>query len=140
MEDCPPPEGDFNHWLKFQKSHWRNIRKQTKQGKSVQEAQAAGKKKATTIGSFIHSLDSAVLQYTWHIVQIQPTQEPGILKVWAMIQSGQMFAIKLRADRTIYINSKVQNQNEDFKKVTKTLPRARQCHNLYEWTKPEELF
>lgn len=79
----------------------------------------------TTLGRFMHSLDSAVLQYTWHIVQVQPTQESGILKVWVLTQPGQMFSVKLKVNRTIYINSKVPNQDDEFKKVTKTLPRAR---------------
>ena len=108
MQDCPAPEENFPNWLRYQKSNWRNIRRQTKQGKSVQESVTAQNgRRAATLGSFMHSLDSAVLQYTWHVVQIQKTQEAGILRVWAITSTGQMFSVKLRVDRTIYINAKI---------------------------------
>jgi hypothetical protein len=48
------------------------------------------------------------------------------MRLWAQTEAGQMFSVKLRMDRTIYINSKNQQASTaEFKKVTKTLPRAR---------------
>ena len=51
-----------------------------------------------------------------------------------------MFPIKLRIPRIIYINSKVQSEDKDFKKVNKILPRNRKVYHLYEWETSEEVF
>lgn len=85
-------------------------------------------------------MDETVLNSTWHIVQIEQTYEPGILKVWALTSQGQMFNIRLQVGRTVYINSKVVSQEQDFKKVQKDLPRGRKTHHLYEWETTEDDF
>ena len=51
-----------------------------------------------------------------------------------------MFNVKLRVSRTIYINSKVQCNEADFKRCNKLLPRNRKTFNLYEWDKSEDIF
>lgn len=52
-----------------------------------------------------------------------------------------MFNVKLKVPRTIYINSRIpHNNNPDFKKANKILPRNRKVHNLYEWEKSEDVF
>lgn len=52
-----------------------------------------------------------------------------------------MFAFKIRVPRIIYINSKNETKDPEFKKVTgKKLPRDRQVYNLYEWEKSEEVY
>jgi DNA polymerase epsilon subunit 1 len=51
-----------------------------------------------------------------------------------------MFNVKLRINRTIYINSKVVCNEAEFKKVNKLLPRGRKTYHLYEWEKSEDVF
>jgi hypothetical protein len=52
-----------------------------------------------------------------------------------------MFPIKLRIPRIIYINSKTESTDKDFRKVNnKILPRNRKLFNLYEWETTEEIF
>ena len=62
------------------------------------------------------------------------------MRVWALTDSGQMFSVKLKVPRTIYINSKVICNDAEFKKATKILPRNRKVYNLYEWEKAEDVF
>ena len=82
-----------------------------------------------------------MLNSKWHIMQIEPTYEPGELRVWALTEQGNMFSVKLNVNKVIYINSKVANAGlADFKKVQKILPRNRKSHQLYEWESPEEKF
>lgn len=85
-------------------------------------------------------MDDVVLKSNWHIVQISETFEPGILKVWALTDVGQMFAVKLKVSRTIYINSQVPCNEAEFKKINKLLPRNRKVHHLYEWDNEEHIF
>lgn len=81
--------------------------------------------------SFIHNMDDVVLTSTWHVIQVDETYEPGILKVWALTEKGMMFSVKLRVPRTIYINSKEVRNDSEFKKVQKYLPRGRKAYNVY---------
>jgi DNA polymerase epsilon subunit 1 len=62
------------------------------------------------------------------------------MKVWALTESGQMFSVKLKVPRTIYINSKIVCDGDEFKKVPKSLPRNRKVYHLYEWEKAEDVF
>lgn len=45
--------------------------------------------------NFMHNMDDTVLNSNWHIIQIDQTYEPGILKVWATTELGVMFSVKL---------------------------------------------
>ncbi len=139
MEDCPNPDEDFGTWLKYQKTNWRKIRKMMKDDKKVIANQGRASKHLG-LTSFIRNMDEVVLKSNWHIVQISETFEPGILKVWALTEQGQMFNVKLRINRTIYINSKVVCNEAEFKKVNKLLPRGRKTYHLYEWEKSEDVF
>eukprot|EP00347_Sterkiella_histriomuscorum_P016015 403354822 len=138
IEDCPPPEDNFKDWLKYQKSNWRKIRKDIKEEKQVIKQTTV--QKSQGLNSFIRNMDEVVLKSTWHILQISETFEPGVMKVWAMTESGQMFAVKLKIPRTIYINSKTVCEDADFKKVQKILPRERKAYHLYEWESSEDTF
>jgi hypothetical protein len=92
------------------------------------------------IASFIRNMDDVVLKSNWHIMSIAETFEPGIMRVWALTETGQMFQVKLKIPRTIYINSKVEYKDPEFKKINKVLPRNRKAHFLYEWEKSEDVF
>ena len=140
IEDCPSPEEDFGEWLKYQKSNWRKIRKIMKDDKQVISATGASKSKHQGIASFIRNMDDVVLKSNWHVVQVSETFEPGILKLWALTDAGQMFSVKLKVSRTIYINSQVPCNEAEFKKSNKLLPRNRKVLHLYEWDNEESLF
>ena len=88
----------------------------------------------------MRNMDSAVLNSNWHILQIDQTSEAGIHRVWVMNEHGNMFNVKLNVPRTIYINSKISNNQADFKPVQKHLPRKRKVYQLFEWTTTEEHF
>ena len=90
--------------------------------------------------NFMRNNDDLVLNSTWHILQIEQTFEPGILKLWASTNQGFMFSVRLQVGRTVYINSKVINNGADFSKVQKDLPRGRKIYHLYEWKTTEEDF
>ena len=89
---------------------------------------------------FIRNNDQTVLNSNWHIFQVEQTFEPGILKLWALTSQGFMFNVRLQVGRTVYINSRVINNDPDFKKCQHDLPRNRKLHFLYEWQTSEENF
>ena len=69
------------------------------------------------LSNFMRNMDETVLNSNWHIISIEQTYEPGVLKIWAMTETKEMFNVKLNVQRTVYINSKVVSQEPEFKKV-----------------------
>ena len=147
MNNCPLPEDNFKDWLKYQKSNWRRIRKDIKSDKKLVPKQGSlfnkggiGGQMSLALSNFMRNMDETVLNSTWHIISIEQTFEPGVLKVWALTEQKEMFNIKLNVQRTVYINSKIVEADPDFKKTTKILPRNRKSYHLYEYEMSEEYY
>jgi DNA polymerase epsilon subunit 1 len=147
IQDCPDPSvnGNFKEWFKYQKQNWRNIRRNFKENKQIvhQNDRSNTNQVSRGLSSFIRNMDDVILNSNWHIISIENTFEPGIMKLWAVTENSHMFAIKLRIPRIIYINSKEQKNQMDknFRKANnKILPRNRKTYHLYEWEGPEETY
>ena len=145
INECPDPSvnANFGEWIKYQKQNWRRIRRDFKEHKQIvhsnDRANTVGLNKGLT--HFMRNMDEVILNSNWHIISIENTFEPGIMKLWALTENSNMFSIKLRIPRVIYINSKVQSQDKDFRKVNnKILPRNRRTYHLYEWETSEEVY
>ena len=139
MADCHNPENNFKDWLKYQKSNWRRIRKDLKADKQLVTKGPSGLGKMNTaLSNFMRNMDQTVLNSTWHIISIENTYEPGVLKIWALTEQREMFNVKLNVKRTLYINSKTENNDPDYKKVQKILPRNRKSYHLYEYEMNED--
>lgn len=96
---------------------------------------------ANLLKTFMHNMDETVLNSNWHVMQIEQTYEPGILKLWAMTEQGLMFNVKVNVPKKFYINYRKEHKDPDFKRVTRAvLPRNRKVCNLYEWQNSEEVF
>jgi DNA polymerase epsilon subunit 1 len=142
LEDCPAPsDQNFGEWMKYQKQNWRKIRRTFKENKDVVPVQKMQQLDGG-LGAFMKNMDEIVLKSTWHLISInQETADSGIMKVWVQNESRNMFAVKIKMPRIIYINSKKENDDSDFRKVnSKILPRNRKIYNLYEWETEEEVF
>lgn len=94
------------------------------------------------LSNFMRNMDDVVLNSNWHIISIQQqSNDSGVMKAWVSTENSTMFPIKLRIPRIIYINSKTESTDKDFRKVNnKILPRNRKLFNLYEWETTEEIF
>ena len=84
----------------------------------------------TALSNFMRNMDQTVLNSTWHIISIENTYEPGVLKIWALTEQREMFNVKLNVKRTLYINSKTENNDPDYKKVQKILPPSLKTGSL----------
>jgi Iap family predicted aminopeptidase len=86
------------------------------------------------------NMDEVLLKSTWQIISIEQSMvDTGIMKVWIQNESSNMFAVKVKMPRIVYINSKIENKDPTFKKMnSKILPRNRKVYNLYEWETTEE--
>jgi hypothetical protein len=100
MEKCPSPNSDFGEWLGYQKSNWRSIRQQMKQNKRLATVkQSTAQKQSAALTNFIRNMDETVLNSVWHVLQVESTFEPGILRLWALTKEGSMFSVRLQVSR-----------------------------------------
>ena len=76
------------------------------------------------MNKFIKNMDNVILNSVWHIVQIEQTASPGIMRMWVFNNESAMFDVKVRVPRTVYINSYVTQQGLNPVK-NKALPRNR---------------
>lgn len=72
----------------------------------------------------------------WEVIQIAETDEPGIMRVWAMI-NGDLHCMKLNCYRRFFVNLRTPDVTKAHKRVTRALPRAHPCMYMYEFNVKE---
>ncbi|XP_066147109.1 DNA polymerase epsilon catalytic subunit 1 [Euwallacea fornicatus] len=148
----PPQWGDTKEsretWIMFQKRKWlfqalqknignRNKKKKTKGSLAVLRSSAPG-----TLGTFLQKTQRTLLTTPWQVLQICHTNTPGVFKLWALVDC-ELYSVKLHISRVYYANLKTEKAVEEcclFRKVNRTLPRARHVYHLYRYSIPEEMF
>lgn len=102
------------------------------------------KGKAGTLGGFLRRAQQTLLSQPWQIVQVCPSGEPGVLKLWAMI-GEELHNIRMNVPRVFYVNRRQPDIDDNGKsisctKVNMILPRARPVLNLYQYKVIEKDF
>ncbi|KAI8821881.1 uncharacterized protein EV422DRAFT_573743 [Fimicolochytrium jonesii] len=149
-QNCPDPSEDYEAWLEFQKRKWKRRRAHRERLASGFGAwNATQQDKAgqpLNVQSFFRRQTGNILRSTWQVLSIAETDIPGDFKVWALVE-GQLHAIKLSVPRTIYVNSRIPDPDEDTNRVglqmtrrVRTLPRSHPCLFLYEMTMSEVFY
>lgn len=84
--------------------------------------------------------DDFILKADWHVLNVAPTDNLGIYKIWAFVpETNQITSISVEIPRVIYVNSLVEyKQNDEYRLVKKKLPREKKSYYLYEISKREE--
>lgn len=104
-----------------------------------------GRGSAATLGGFLRRTQRTLLDSPWQIVQIAETNQPGVLKLWALV-GHDLHQIKLKVPRIFYVNQRLARAEPEtnattlWKKCNRVLPRSRPVFYLYEYSVPEELF
>lgn len=125
-------ETNFKDWIKDQKKIWLNQRRNKD---LIANTPTSG------IRNLFISQEQYIMNSVWHILQIQGTEIKGIFNVWLFLENKQIFSIRLKIPRVIYINSKESQKNTNFfRLVKKKLPRERKNFNLYEIKVEEDDF
>lgn len=153
----PTPIGntreDIIAWIIFHKKKWewqlqnRNQRISVQSNKISRTEQGKRNKSnvpaiARTIGGFIRYTHRIIIEQPWQIIQIAANDELGSFTVWAMV-SDQLQKIKLNIPRIFYVNKRSPAPDEAdsmWKKVHRTLPRARPVYHLYQYMVGETVF
>uniref|UniRef100_A0A0A9Y3R9 DNA polymerase epsilon catalytic subunit n=1 Tax=Lygus hesperus TaxID=30085 RepID=A0A0A9Y3R9_LYGHE len=139
-------------WLEYHKKKWA-WQKEARGMTSSKKKSRVGQNDATlavpnprgpstTLGGFLQKAQHTLLNSTWQIIQIAPTNAPGVLRVWALVGS-ELHQIRLIVPRIFYVNHRLPKEELPgalYKKCNRTLPRSRPSFSLYEYTVPEEVY
>lgn len=99
-----PCEGDdYPTWLQFQKRKWKLQRLERKRrqvaGLSGVSMRAAG----NNITSYLARQKHSLAHQHWEIIQITMTDNPGWLRVWALV-NGDLHSLSMQVYRQFYVN------------------------------------
>lgn len=89
---------------------------------------------------FAKRLEARIKSAPWHLVRVEKTQTPGLIKLWVVIDGMHMVSKQIQSYRRIFVNSKVEDHTGSRKLVKRHLPREKPAHFLYEFVTDEESF
>ncbi|XP_055615917.1 DNA polymerase epsilon catalytic subunit 1 isoform X2 [Toxorhynchites rutilus septentrionalis] len=154
---APPAVGQTKEellvWLAYHRKKWKwqlaqrnKFRDPQAKRSRMDDGQAlvstGATRPAATIGGFLRKTQRSLIEQTWHVIQIIPTDELGHFNIWAMV-GEELHKIKLTVPRIFYVNQRTPAPPEEgsmWKKVHRVLPRARPVYHLYQYVVPEQVF
>ncbi|CAB0010464.1 unnamed protein product [Nesidiocoris tenuis] len=153
----PPPKlgttkKEITEWITYHKKKWAwqkeargsvNNKKKSRLSNNDRPMPVANPRGPShTLGGFLQKAQHTLLNSTWQIIQIAPTNSPGVMRVWALVGS-ELHQIRLIVPRIFYVNHRVPKEELPgalYKKCNRILPRSRPMFYLYEYTVPEEVY
>ncbi|XP_035733285.1 DNA polymerase epsilon catalytic subunit 1-like isoform X2 [Vespa mandarinia] len=155
---APPPRGTTKEerlkWLEFHKKKWQfqakqrgqHVKKKSKIADNDNESSFGvirNPQSSTTLSGFLRRAQKKILQTPWQIVELTPTNEPGMFRLWIMVDDD-LQRVRLIVPRIFYVNSREvrpdPGPNQLWKKCSRILPRSRRVYNLYQYSVPEALY
>ena len=126
-----PPSiyGNYTDWLIYQQGKWRRMLKDRKE-KGYSERDGTG------LVSYFNKRNRSLMNSFWEIIQVVETETPGEFKLWALVDKT-LQSFRLRVRRSFYVNCREPDNNQDLRKVAKTLPRSLVSFFLYEFDREE---
>ncbi|XKL62236.1 hypothetical protein PGB90_002069 [Kerria lacca] len=143
-----PSCDNFQEWLVFQKKKWswqkeqRNLNLDEISSKRMRISHKTNTVNRGTLNDFFRRTQFTLLDRAWDILQIMETNEPGVLKLWALI-GNELHNLRLIVPRVFYVNQRKpreETENAAWVKCNRILPRSRPMFNLYQFTVSEKLF
>ena len=156
----PPPMGtteeERDAWLAFHKKKWAYQLKQRGLDPGAKRTKKRGNSSfdhinrsivrnptSGTLGGFLRRAQQKLLDTPWQIIQIMETSEPGLFRLWALVDH-ELHLLRLVVPRIFYVNSRKPRveptELQAWQKCSKILPRGRPVYNLYRYILPESQF
>ncbi|XP_051165586.1 DNA polymerase epsilon catalytic subunit 1 [Leptopilina boulardi] len=156
----PPPMGTTRDeriaWIEFHKKKWAYQLKQKgrepgakrsrrQMNNSFHQVNRSVVRNPTsgTLGGFLKRAQEKLLITPWQIIQIVETNEPGLFRLWALVDQ-ELHQLRLIVPRIFYVNRRIllpdPTSKQQWQKCSKILPRGRPVFNLYRYTVDESKF
>ncbi|KAG7199297.1 hypothetical protein KM043_018152 [Ampulex compressa] len=144
-------------WLKFHKQKWAYQAKQRGQHRVMKKSRKTSDDRdeaswgvirntnTSTLGGFLRRAQRKLLQNPWQIIQISYTNEPGMFRLWVLVDQD-LHQLRLIVPRIFYVNTRKPKPDPQpgkkvfWKKSTKVLPRSRPVYHLYRYSVPESQY
>ncbi|XP_031367995.1 DNA polymerase epsilon catalytic subunit 1 [Apis dorsata] len=141
-------------WLKFHKQKWAYQAKQRaeyQKNKKSKRSNDNGDRiswgvtrntNTSTLGGFLRRAQRKLFMTPWQIIQISQTNEPGLYRLWILIERD-FHQLRLVVPRIFYVNTRKPKPDPEpgkkvsWKKSMKILPRSRPVYNLYQYSVSE---
>ncbi|CCG82582.1 DNA polymerase [Taphrina deformans PYCC 5710] len=137
----------YTQWLRHQKQRWR-LQAETR----ARRKQIMGLEDELGPPKHIGALDKLQVRATarvtgdnYEVLQLQETDQPGILKAWVMIGNG-LSSIKVKVARSFYVNFRGSDMPEveikdcKLEKVSAKLPNGQNSSNMFLLTMSEDVY
>ncbi|EEB07800.2 DNA polymerase epsilon catalytic subunit A Pol2 [Schizosaccharomyces japonicus yFS275] len=137
-ETFVPINEDYRHWLVYAKKKWA-FQKQVRDRRRT----IIGHSNSIS-GAFQSSMEE-LINNTWHILQIRPTDVPGLLLAWIVVNK-RLTSVKLKVHRKFYVNFKTNDLPEVeiegcvIEKSNCILPHGKPTNNLFSLIIPEKIY
>lgn len=142
-------------WVDSLKKRW-NVQRENRSRRTRGEkrAKTGGPESSTgevqqrgelqTIGGFVKRSQRNLIEQTWQVVQVTPSDDFGNFVMWVVVNE-ELHKIKLVVPRIFYVNQRTALEDDGsggtvYKKVSRILPRSRPVFNLYQYVISEQLF
>jgi DNA polymerase epsilon subunit 1 len=127
-------------WIDYVKAKWKIQRGERRRLRSLGISASSLKGKGSNMGAYLARQSMQITQKHWEIVQVAETEEPGVMRLWALV-NGDLHCMKLHCYRRFFVNLR---NNEppamSSRRVNRALPRAHPCLNLCEFNMKEREF
>ena len=136
----PHPKRSDPGWLAYSKRKWRIQRAVRRARAELGIVDAPVQSNGKGMQNFFAQQTNTINRKHWEIIQIAPTEEPGAMRVWALV-NNDLHCLRLNVYRRFFVNM----QSDDVppgasRKVNRGLPRAHTCMNLFEFNLKEREF
>jgi DNA polymerase epsilon subunit 1 len=133
LPPLPNPSVNYSAWVKAMKPRWR-LRQAARSGSS-----------SGLVPAMFREARLRTRHHRWDVIQIRPSKIAGRFTLWLSIES-ELVAVALRIPREFYIHMRTPRENlfrndiYSCEKVIRSLPRGRQCANLYKVSVREDTY
>ncbi|KAG9236052.1 hypothetical protein BJ875DRAFT_527302 [Amylocarpus encephaloides] len=142
-EKVPDPTKDYVGFLGYQKQKWK-IQRQAR----IRRRHLFGETRASAqndIGATFRNQAELTYKTTWQVLQLQPTQSPGVVIAFVLIDS-KVHSLKINVPRQIFLNLKgselpdIEVNGCEAEKVNHTLPNGHPSVHLFKLTMAEDVY
>lgn len=146
-------KAELHKWAESLRKRW-NIQRENRTRRSRNEKraktgnnetnvmEASSRASLQTIGGFVKRSQRNLIEQTWQVVQLFPSDDFGNFVMWVVVNE-ELHKIKLVVPRIFYVNQRTPLEEDGgnvYKKVSRILPRSRSVFNLYQYVISEQLF
>jgi DNA polymerase epsilon subunit 1 len=128
---------NFEPWHAHMTVLWKNKLNQRKRRRAEDIDDGPNRPKAkrqnmNILSGFYQSRHHSMLNRHWEVLSIVETRNPGVFRVWAILEDGSQQSLNLAVPRTIYLNYREATGLKPGVTLARKMPFGKALHHLVE--------